>query len=451
MPVLRVFTSPGFGTVLTGIPVSGRVALGDRLEVQPGSRTGRVRGLQVYHRAADHASAGHRTAVNLADLEHRAVKRGDVLCVPAVFDGDRLLDVRLELLGSVPRPVRHNQEVRLHVGTLECAARVLLVGRRQAVPGETAWAQLKLDRPAVTAPGDRFILRVPSELQTLGGGVVLGPGEHLRSKGAAREREFAERERGLTDLAVAVASHLRRAALRGTDRARVARELKRRDEEVEPVLARLVAEGGAVELARGLLVHGETAARGEERLVTALTRFHERHALAWGTRKALLPDEVGGDPAVVDGLLERLRARGAVEPLDGGRVRLAGRLPELTEGQAARRDQILEVLTRDPWQTPRSDDLATLVGGPPSETDQLLALLQDEGRIVRLREGVLLSAEAVAEAKEKIAAHVRERGSLVPADLKELVGATRKYSIPLLEHLDATGFTRRQGDVRLLR
>jgi selenocysteine-specific elongation factor len=451
MPVLRVFTSPGFGTVVTGIPVSGRIAVGDRVEVQPGRRAGRVRGLQVYHRPAEEASAGHRTAINLADVDHRRVKRGDVVCAPDAFDAASLLDVKLRLLPGLPRPLRHGQEVRVHVGTVEAAAQVLIVGAKQIVPGTSGWAQLKLDRPAVTAPGDRFIVRVPAQLETLGGGVVLGPGEHRRGKGPSRVAEFEERERGLADPRVAVENHVRRAWLRGTGTARMCRDVKCRAEEAESHLAALVAAGRVVDVGHGVLIHADAVTAGEAAVVAALARFHERTPLAAGTRKASLPDEVGAEVAVLDGLCERLRAAGRVELLDAGRIRAAGYRPRLTETQTKRCDAILEILLKDPWQSPRSGDLAPMLGALERETEDLLVLLEDEGRIVRLRDGVLLASSVLDDAKTKIAAHIASKGSLTPADLKELLGATRKFGIPLLEHLDAIGFTRRQGDVRLLR
>jgi selenocysteine-specific elongation factor len=451
MPVLRVFTAPGFGTVVTGIPVSGRVAVGDRVEVQPGRRAGRVRGLQVYHRAATEASAGHRTAINLADVDHRRVRRGDVVCVPDAFDGASLLDVKLRMLPGIPRPLRHGQEVRLHVGAVEAAAQVLVIGGKQIAAGTWGWAQLKLDRAVVAAPGDRFIVRVPAQLETLGGGVVLGPGEHRRGKGAARALEFEERERGLSDVAVAVENHLRRAWLRGSDRATISRDVKRRADEIDAQLPVLLASGRAFDLGHGLLAHGDAVAAGETAVLAAISRFHERSPLAAGMKKALLPEQVTATPEVVDGLLARLVAARRVDLLDAGRVRAAGYAPRLTDAQARRVETILDVLTKDPWQAPRANELPALLGALDREVEDLLALLEDDGRLVRLRDGVLLAAAVVEDAKTKIAAHVGEKGALAPADLKTLLGASRKYGIPLLEHLDAVGFTARRGDARVLR
>ncbi len=451
MPVLRVFTSPGFGTVVTGIPSSGHLALGDRVAVRPGDRAGRVRGLQVYHRPADTASAGHRTAINLAELEHRKVRRGDVVCTPDVFSDAALLDVKLHVLPSVARALKHNTEVRLHVGTLECAARVLLVGLKRLEAGTTGWARLKLDREAVIAPGDRFIIRTSSHMATLGGGIILGAGRYAgRRKQSGGAAEFEERERGLDDPRVAVEAHVRRARLNGTDRAALIRALLRRKEEIEPELTGLIADGHVVEVGRGILVHGEEATRGTDAILGALDRFHAKQPLAVGMKKAVLPNIVRGEIAVVDGLVGALLADGRVDALSEGRVRRGGRAPELSGVQQERSDAILAILGKDPWQTPRAHELPNLVDGLNAEVEQLLALLEHGGRVVHLRDGVLLLAETLADVQTKVRAHCAEHGSLAPADVKRLVGATRKYAIPLLEYLDQIGFTRRQGDVRVL-
>ncbi len=452
MPVLRVFTSPGFGTVVTGIPASGRIEVGERVLVRPGQRPGRVRGLQVYHRAAEHAAAGHRTAINLAELEHKKVRRGDVVCDAGVFDETQILDVKLHVLPTVPRPLRHNQEARLHVGTLECAARVLVVSGKHIAAGETAWARLKLDRHAVVAPGDRFILRASSHLITLGGGIVLGAGSFTsRRRRGALAAEFEERERGLHDLGVAVEAQLRRARLEGTTRDAIVRALLRRKEEIEPELERLIAADAAVDLGRSLLLHGDEVRRGEEALVEALERFHAKQPLALGMRKALLSRIVQASPAVTDGLLDRLRERGVTEPLAGGQLRLAGHGAQTSAAQTERMERIVELLAAEPWQTPKASELPRLVSGLPAEVEQLLTILDHQGRIVRLSDGIVLAAETVEEAKARVREHCATETTLTPADLKRLVGATRKYGIPLLEHLDAVGFTRRQGDVRVLR
>jgi hypothetical protein len=231
---------------------------------------------------------------------------------------------------------------------------------------------------------------------------------------------------------VAVEALVRRAGLVGVGRADVARGVYRRVDEVEPHVGALLAEGRVLDVGRGLLLHADAAARGVRALLDAVTRFHERSPLAVGMRKSDLPPAIGASPEVVDGLLERCRERRLLEPIEGGRVRAFGRAPRLSPQQQARVDAILAALAADPWQTPRSDHVAALVSGLPAEVEQLLALLEQDGRIVRLRDGILLLAETVEDAKRRIAEHVERTGSLAPSDLKDLLGATLKYSIPLL-------------------
>jgi len=287
---------------------------------------------------------------------------------------------------------------------------------------------------------------------TLGGGLILGAGRYGgRRKHGGGASEFEERERGLDDLCIAVRAHIRRARLAGTTREALVRTLLRRKEEIEPELTKLVAEGTIVEVGRGILIHGDEAARGVEAILTTLERFHTKQPLAVGMKKALLPDLVRGEVAVVDGLVEALLADGRMDALSEGRVRLGGRTPQLSPAQQERSDAILALLGDEPWQTPRSNELPKLVGGLNAEVEQLLVLLEHDGGVVRLRDGVLLLATTFEDAQAKIRAHCVESGSLSPADVKRLVGATRKYAIPLLEHLDQIGFTRRQGDVRVLR
>ena len=452
MPVLRVFTSEGFGTVVTGIPSSGRVEVGARLHMLPGERPCRVRGLQVYHRPAERAEAGHRTAMNLTDVDRRRVRRGDVVCEPGILTAAEVLDVRLEVLDTHARPLRHNSETRLHVGATECAARVLLVGRKQLAPGERGWAQLKLDRPVVIAPGDRFILRTPSHVATIGGGTVLGQGslaQRRRSKG--RHERFAERERGLHDVRVAVVAHVRRAGVGGCRSAELTRATLRRPEELAPIVDELVAAGTLARIDRDRLCVAELVAATRSAILKALERFHAKRPLEIGMRKASLGGLVRTPQPVVDAMVGELIAAGEIEDAGSGLIRRAGSGPSLSAEQQARTDRILDELRREPWQTPRAGALPALIGALPAETDQLLAILEHRGDIARLSDGILFLSESIDDAKTRIREHVGPDGTLTPAVVRELFGISRKYGIPLLEHLDRIGFTRRDGDVRRLR
>lgn len=451
MPVLRVFTSHGFGTIVTGIPVSGRVQVGDRVELLPGERRGRVRGLQVYHAPTEVAEAGHRTAINLAEVAHHSVQRGDVVCEPGVFDVARLLDVRLTALPDLARPLRHDQEVRLHVGTLECTAKVLLVRRKRLEPGASSYAQLQLQGEAVVVPGDPFIVRLPAELVTVGGGVVLGAGRHGMRRGKGAEAAFAEREEALRSPEVALIAAVRRAGLEGTDRGRLVKVLKRPASELDALLAGPLGDGRIRELPRGLLVLEAAAERAEQRLLETVERHHDKHPLDLGFRKANLVDRLRATPAVVDGLVDGLVERRRLETLSAGRIRLHGREPRLSAAQQTRVERILEVLAESGWESPRAGELAPRVGALEPEVERLLEILEYRGRLAVIGDHLVYLTERIEEAQQAVRGHFETASELKPGDLKQLLGLTRKYAIPLMEYFDRIGFTRRDGNKRVLR
>jgi selenocysteine-specific elongation factor len=250
---------------------------------------------------------------------------------------------------------------------------------------------------------------------------------------------------------VALESSLRRAGLEGLSRADLVLALLRRPDEIESELAALLESGVAVELERGLLLHAESLQAGREAILSAVRASHERNPLALGLRKADLANKVRARDAVTDGLVQRLARDGEIELLSQGRLRVTDFRPSLSSAQALRRQRILDLLAADPWQTPRSNDMPRMIEALPDESDKLIALLEDEGLVVKLRDGVLFLTSTIDEAKATLREHLAENASLAPADLKQLFGITRKYGIPLLEHLDVIGFTRRDGDRRLLR
>jgi len=452
MPVQRVFTSAGHGTVVTGIPLGGTVRREDRVELLPGGRLVRVRGVQAYHHDVAEASAGHRTALNLADVDYHTVRRGMVVAEPGLFRASTLLDVRFRCTAEGKKPLRHPVPVRMHVGTAEALGKLLLLEGNEAPPGEEAYAQILLEEPVVAAPGDRFLLRVPSPAATLGGGVVLG--EALRRRLRRRPgtvEALREREQGLSDPRAALRSVLRAAGGQGADAAGLASAVRRRGPEVRALLEGLAAAREVVALRDGVHLHPAAWGRVRDGVRAALEAFHRAHPLRDAMRLAELRGEVDAAPGVVDAAVEGLAAEGAVEALPGGRARLAGRGATLSPRQAEALRRLEGVLREGGFATPREDEVPDLLGLGAEEAAGLLGLLVEQGQVLRLREGVILHAAAVAEGKRKVAERIRASGGIAPADLKDLLGATRKYGIPFLEHLDSTGFTVRVGDRRVLR
>ena len=447
LPVQRSFSLPGHGTVVTGVPLAGRVRIGDLLEVVPGARPCRVRGIHAYHREVAEGRAGHRTALKLSDVSWRDVGRGDVVAEPGFLLPAHLIEARLTLLPRVTTALESNRPVRVHCGTDEVLGRVFLLSTSKLRPGETALVQLRLDRPLVAAPGDRFVVRLPSPQVTLGGGVVIGSSAGKVSATRARMvRRIAEREAGLGDAAAAVRSAIGARGLDAPTFGELAKELVRRREEIEEAVGSLVAGGEASVLGERVLAATQVA-EGRRRIREALVRFHRTEPLRPAAQRAPLREKLGVSDAVLSFLIS---VEPEVESVEGGRLRLRSFAPALGEEQAARLAKIETILREARFATPRDVELPALVGGEPAEISRLLDLLRDRGEVVLLPGGVLFHRDSLAEARRAIGDFIGAHGRLMPADLKALFGMSRKYSIPLLEYLDQQRFTIRRGDERVM-
>ena len=348
---------------------------------------------------------------------------------------------------GLARALVSNMPVRFHTGTAEVLGRLFLLTNRKLGPGEEGIVQLRLDRPVVFGPGDRFVLRSPSPQRTLGGGRIIGASERKISAGRSRlVKRVLRREESLAEPEATVLFQLAEGGLVPTFRRDLVRLVMRRMDEIRPILERLEGDGRIVAIGEKLL-DGEAVVRGRAKLREHLDRFHRKEPLKPAAPRPGIRDSLGVDDAVLDLLVS---GDPDVEPVEGGRLRRAGYSPALSGEQAARLGKLEEILSEARFATPREDELPTMVGATRDETARLLDILFDDGRAVRLAVGIVLSGDALAEARETIATFIRENGPMGPGDLKSTLGMSRKYSIPLFEWLDSARFTMRQGDRRIL-
>ena len=456
LPIDRVFAARGFGTIVTGTLQGGPLAVGEELVAIPGGRKGRIRGLQVHGESRPSVEPRHRVAVNLQGLAREHLGRGQVLVPPGHELTARVVDALVRVIDDAPVPIENRMRVRLHHGTAELMARVRLPAPGRIEPGRAAACQIRLERPAALLPGDRFVLRRYSPLQTLGGGVVCEldpPRRRLpATEWAARVARLASAD-AETRLALAVRDagpsglSLETARLRcGLPDDRAARLVSERGlaGEPEPVLLfgtdRLVAAGALGELL--------------ERLAGWLDRFHRDRPLVEGAPPERVRSEIAPrwDPAAVRDLLAEAERRGLVEAA-AGLVRLAGRRVELD----ARSRDLLERLVRELDREEREpfldeDELARRLGVPGGVPRELLDLACRRGEIVRVREGTYIGRRRFDEIVARLRQEEREgRRSIDVGRFKGLFGLSRKYAIPLLECLDDQGVTRRAGNVRVIR
>jgi selenocysteine-specific elongation factor len=468
MPVQRVFSSRGFGTVLTGIPVSGALEPGDEVVVHTAAGAvlpTRIRGLQAYGRPVDRVRAGHSSALNVVDVERGAVERGDVVASPGVFRAGDLWEVRLNALGPSRLPLRTRSTVRVHLGTAEVMGEVVLLDTDEITRGQTALAQLRLHGPIVAVAGDRFVLRRHSPVEVVGGGVVLArsrwrlkarrPGvlEQLRRREAALGRlddeVLLELEASQQDDPVATAD--------------LAVSLGRARNDVEGALALLAADGRVVAVAgRGHLTpaaakrRDDAVAAASSQVLAALEALHAAHPARAGFPLADLRRALEGvverDVAAALDVLAR-DARVALVPGAGpSRYALEGRPTELPPRERAVCAALLALLREQPLHAPPREQIEAQVlqvAGERHVAADVLDWLVAAGEVVDLGDGLLV----LRAAYEQAVAAVRARLARAPAtvsDLKVEMGASRRHAIAVLERLDRLEVTRREGDLRVL-
>ena len=437
----RAFSMPGFGPVVTGTLEGGRLHAGDEILVLPPGRRARVRALQHHGDEVQRAEPGRRTAVNLSGIDVADLGRGMALVLPGTLAATSRLDVRLRVLDDAPAAVRHRGAVVLYLGTEEVPATAWLLDGAELAPGAEGFAQLHLDAPVVASPGDRVVVRRATPPATLGGGVVLdvAPKRHRRHDaevGAALQRRSGGEVEAL------VLEELRKARL-GVDLATLVRLTGAGRAQVEAAVASL----GEVALTFGerRWIARERWEELRERAVAVLAAYHGSEPLRAGMAREEWRSRLRLSGPLAAEAVRRLRAAGAVEEREG-MLALPGRGRTVTDTARAAADAIVATLEQHPVDPPGMAELRAA-----GLTPQLLRLLVDERRVVRLGPEVVMGAEAYARARQAIADHLGEHGAATVAQLRDHLGATRRLVVPLLEHLDAARVTVRDGDLRRLR
>ena len=448
LPIDRVFTVGGFGTVVTGTLIAGIARVGDRVEVLPGERETRVRGLQVHGKSVPVAEAGTRVAMNLAGVELEDIRRGDVAAPPEVYRPTLALDARLDVLESCPRPVKNRTRVRIYLGTDEVLARLNLLDAEVLEPGQSGLVQLRLENPTVAAKGDRFVLRFYSPMETIGGGSIIdaAPAKHRRFVQSVLNN-LAVKEKGTPGELVAEA--VERAGLTPTPPQKVAQELGMPVSEVSALFQDLKEEGDLVPLEGETVIHRHRLDAAGHLLTGALASHHHAQPMRSGMSREELRSRLSRQMETkgFNLVLGRLEAAGTVVS-ETGRVRLAEHEARFTEEQQRARQALESGLLREPFNAPSLEELKA--GLPPKLAAEVWEALIDNGEVVRITADVFLHRQAVTQAVEKVRAYLTAEKQMTAAQFRDLLGTTRKYAVPLMEYLDAQRVTRRIGDHREL-
>lgn len=444
----RVFVIKGFGTVVTGTVSRGRLRAGDEVEILPAGRRCRVRSVQVHGAEAPVAMAGHRAALNLHGITAEEVERGDVLAEPGSLHPTSMLDVAVRVIGHSRVSLEYWDRVRVHLGTSEVIARVVLLGDAEALrPGESGFVQLRLESPTAAPAGTHCVLRTYSPAYTFAGGPIIdaNPPKHRGQRRRAAAEELEARRHGSADELLDRAVRAIQGAF-GLAELIAAAGLPETEETVDLVDARL-ADGRLARLQGGLLASGEALASATEQMRGAVASYHERLPLRPGVDRGELRRQLGETPvALAREALQRLIGSGEVVAIDSERVRLADHRASLSEAQARAADGILAearaegVTGIDPAAVERA-------AGHP-DAAEIIAHLVEEGSLARVGER-LLHAEELAAAREVLRGLLASSGTVKVGAFRDALGSSRKAVVPLLEHFDREGITRRQGDDRV--
>lgn len=491
LPIDRSFIRPGFGPVVTGTLAGGTIRIGDRLEILPLGEEVRVRGLQVHGEKVERAEAGQRVAVNLVGIEREDIERGHVLCQPGALTPSDVLAGRLHLLPDWPKPFETGTRVHLHTGTAEILARVALLDRDHLNTGQSAYVQIRCEQPLVVGRGDHFILRSYSPVHTLGGGVVLEPhARYKRFSGPALAELESKEKGGRGDL---VAGALSKSGPFPLTQAELARQTGIPTEALGSELEDLRQKGEIVALEGGCYLH----ARGHRALVKALEdhlrEFHRQHPLRLGfpreeLRRRILPKV---DTKLWNTLLALMAGQGVIG-LDRDKVAMAGHTVTLTAEQQRIAASLENAFLSGGFSPPTMSEAITRLNWPQGEApgqvhvhgqasgqahvqaqvrartpvpaqvrthaltqtqarvEDVLGYLVESGIIIRLAEDVAFHRQVFEDAWSRVKAALLEKGRLTVADVRDLLGTSRKFTLPLLEYLDEIKHTRRVGDERVL-
>jgi len=437
LPIDRVFTVEGFGTVVTGTLWRGRVATGDTVAIEPAGLSARVRNVQVHGVSVDAAMAGQRTALALHGLARDDLARGDWVLAPGSLLPSTLISARVDLLPDMPKPLLSRTRVRVHLGAGEALARIVLLEGESLEPGASALAQLRLESPLVAARGDRFVLRSYSPMRTLGGGSVLEPQAEKRKRGVVEGLDVEDADERVV------------LALRKSGPVPVAPTDLAHSLEVAAIdVSSLVAGGEAILLPDGRLLSRDGLEAARERIRDECAVYGKSYPLRWGPARSELKARVARfvEGPVFELALSSLLEEGVMIPRQDRVNEAPGR--ELVGKHREAADKLLGALAAAGLGVPELAALTPQLRLPPAEVQELIGRLLADGDLVRLDADFVWPRTAWEKAVAFVRAHFARSPELSVADVKEGLGLSRKWAVPLLEALDRERVTRREGNVR---
>ncbi|ADK15824.1 Selenocysteine-specific elongation factor [Clostridium ljungdahlii DSM 13528] len=453
LPVDRVFTISGFGTIVTGTVISGSIKEGEIIEIYPTKLVSKVRGIQVHDQSVKAAEAGQRCAINIANVKVSDVKRGDVISVENLMEPSLMVDCKLYYLKSALKPLENRQRVRLYHGTSEIICRVVILNKDQVEPGEEAYVQLRLEKPLTAQRNDRYVIRSYSPMNTIGGGSIIEP---LAKKAKRFDQQYIEelkiKESGKAESILEnTIKNLSKEYPRITD---ILKSLGKNEENIEEKLEKLISENKIVKFDRGdkaIYVHRCFINKKIAEIVNILDKYHKENPLKWGISKEEIKNKVFGKSLnqKTYGQIMDLLVSEKLLLIHGNFISLPDFSITYTKEQKLIREHIIKSFKAGKFSPPKYNELET------KEKDtknfrMVFDSIVDEGILVKVSEDCFFLLEDYRKVKELVINIITNNGSMTLAELRDELNTSRKYAEALAGHFDSIKLTKRLGDKRVL-
>ena len=453
LPVDRVFTMKGFGTVITGTLISGHIQVGDTVMLYPSGITSKVRGIQVHNQSVNTAETGMRTAINFQGLEKAVVNRGDVLSNPGALKPSYMIDVSFNYLNSNKRPIKNRTQVRFHTGTSEVLGMVILLDREELLPGDTAIAQMRVDSPVALIKNDRFVIRSYSPVRTIGGGNVLNP---IPQKHKRFKTDVIEGLKGLMDCEPEeiISFHVGESGYQGVTYSDLKIMTSLHEKQLQKIVQDLLSKQTIILADREhqTYIHRKSFDKFKTETSDYLENYHNANPLKTGMSKEELKSKF---PVVLGARPFNLMLNQMIKDKDivseDNVVRMVSHKVSLGVDQADIKKKILVAYLKNGLTPPYFKELKKSLDMEASLAKDVLTLLMDEGLIVKVKEDLYFYADAVKDLQNRLVDFLKTHGEISTPQFKEMTGVSRKYLIPLIEYFDAQNVTIRIGDIRKLR
>ena len=452
----RVFTIKGSGTVIAGTVLSGSCKTGDTVELLPQQRELRVRRVQVHNKSVEQCVIGERAAINLMDIEKTEIERGNMLVLPGYYRPTYMLNARLYLLDSCPRPVKNRTRVRLHLGTGEIIARVALLEDQDLCPGQSSFVQFRLESPTVADYGDRYVIRSFSPAQTIGGGTIVEvhppklkwlPHEELKRLALLEKADPKD----------IVEQHLIRNEYVLKTVSALAQELSLAPPEVKQVLDTLKEQNWVTVIAEKpewAVVHAIQYRQAQQTILDFLEKFHKEHPMLWGIKKSELKERLFGkmDNLLLDAILnpllqdDKIRIKEEKVFLSGHAVRFTPKLEKI-------RTKVEELYLNREYVTPGWDEIVDEVEGTAKDITDVITGLIELGILVEIKyyeKPAIFHKKCLDKAQEILVNYLKQRGEIRLGEFREMINSTRKFATPILVYFDRLGITERHDEIRVL-